>query len=98
MHVFGGLRSLSAVAALSAALAGDRSHLMTFHETLVGTGLGSQIGSNRWGDYTSMAIDPSDDCTFWYTNQYQPYDGAYNWHTRIASFRLSDCRQQHRRP
>ncbi|MEU9243883.1 hypothetical protein [Streptomyces sp. NPDC048385] len=44
-----------------------------------------------------MAIDPSDDCTFWYTNQYQPYDGAYNWHTRIASFRLSDCRRQHPR-
>ncbi len=78
-------------------LAGDRSNRMTFRETTVRTGAGSQIGSNRWGDYTSMAIDPSDDCTFWYTNQYQPYDGAYNWHTRIASFRLSDCRRQHPR-
>ncbi|WP_158897231.1 hypothetical protein [Streptomyces hygroscopicus] len=72
-------------------LAHDPRNLMTFHETTVWTGAGSQTGSNRWGDYTSMAIDPVDDCTFWYTNQYQPADGTGNWNTRIVSFRLSDC-------
>ncbi|MET8947377.1 hypothetical protein ABZX30_28480 [Streptomyces sp. NPDC004542] len=72
-------------------LADDPPSRMTFHETTVWTGAGSQTGSHRWGDYTSMAIDPSDDCTFWYTNQYQPADGVDNWHTRIASFRLPGC-------
>ncbi|MFH8387385.1 hypothetical protein ACH4E7_41875 [Kitasatospora sp. NPDC018058] len=77
-------------------LAHDPRNEMTFRETTVWTGTGSQTGSNRWGDYTSMAIDPVDDCTFWYTNQYQPADGTGNWNTRIASFQLSDCCDHHR--
>ena len=76
-------------------LAHDPPNLMTFHETTVWTGAGSQTGSNRWGDYTSMAIDPVDDCTFWYTNQYQAADGTGNWNTRIASFQLSGCHAHH---
>src|SRR5437588_350878 len=56
-------------------------------ETTILTGLGSQTGGlSRWGDYTSMAIDPADDCTFWYDNQYQPANGSFNWTTRLASF------------
>ena len=43
----------------------------------------------RWGDYSSLSIDPVDDCTFWYTNQYIRADG--NWNTRIASFRFASC-------
>jgi hypothetical protein len=56
-------------------------------------GAGSQTGSNlsRWGDYSSMSIDPSDDCTFWYTNEYIPSNGAFNWKTRIGSFKFSTC-------
>jgi hypothetical protein len=50
-----------------------------------------QQGSNRWGDYSSMSIDPIDDCTFYYTNQYQPSNGSHNWHTRIASFKFPSC-------
>src|SRR5438132_12403390 len=38
-----------------------------------------------------MAIDPSDDCTFWYTNEYLSSNGAFNWNTRIASFQLPGC-------
>ncbi|MGW0206841.1 hypothetical protein ACWDZ8_13810 [Streptomyces sp. NPDC003233] len=60
-------------------------------ETTVQNGAGPQIFRGRWGDYTSMAIDPSDDCTFWYTNQYQPSAGVFNWHTRIASFTFPQC-------
>jgi hypothetical protein len=49
---------------------------------------------NRWGDYSSITIDPSDDCTYWYTAEYLAApDGAYNWHTRIGSFRLKSCSQ-----
>jgi hypothetical protein len=46
---------------------------------------------NRWGDYTSMAIDPVDDCTFWYANEYLRVNGAFNWDTRLASFRFPSC-------
>ncbi len=46
---------------------------------------------SRWGDYTSMSVDPVDDCTFWYTNQYQPANGIGNWHTRIISFKFPSC-------
>ncbi|HEY6768938.1 MAG TPA: choice-of-anchor D domain-containing protein [Candidatus Sulfotelmatobacter sp.] len=60
-------------------------------ETSVMEGTGAQVGSNRWGDYSDMTVDPVDDCTFWYTNEYVPSNGDYNWHTRIASFSLPSC-------
>jgi hypothetical protein len=48
---------------------------------------------DRWGDYSSMNIDPVDDCTFWYTTQYMAMfaPNAVNWQTRIASFKFSEC-------
>jgi hypothetical protein len=46
----------------------------------------------RWGDYSAMTIDPNDDCNFWYTTEYQKDTGAFNWHTRIGSFKLPSCR------
>ncbi|HRQ66480.1 MAG TPA: proprotein convertase P-domain-containing protein [Xanthomonadaceae bacterium] len=45
--------------------------------------------SNRWGDYSSMNIDPVDDCTFWYTHQYNPT--VPQWQTRIAKFAFDAC-------
>lgn len=45
----------------------------------------------RWGDYSALAVDPVDDCTYWYSNQYLAEDGAFNWHTRIISFDLGPC-------
>jgi hypothetical protein len=60
-------------------------------ETSMIEGTGSEVGSNRWGDYSAMTVDPSDDCTFWYTNQYFPANGDLNWHTRIASFSFPSC-------
>ena len=61
-------------------------------ETSIIEGPGSQTGGlSRWGDYSSMSVDPSDDCTFWYVNEYQPANGAFNWRTRIASFKFSGC-------
>jgi hypothetical protein len=56
-----------------------------------GVATGSQTNSARWGDYSSMAIDPTDDYTFWYTNQYQPAKGNNQWSTRIASFSFPAC-------
>lgn len=55
-------------------------------------GAGSQTGTlTRWGDYSMIAVDPSDDCTFWYTNEYIPANGSFNWKTRIASFKFPGC-------
>jgi hypothetical protein len=59
-------------------------------------GAGSQTGSifqplSRWGDYSSLSVDPSDDCTFWYTTEYLASTGSFNWHTRIGTFKLDGC-------
>ncbi len=54
-------------------------------------GTGSQTGISRWGDYSSMSVDPADDCTFWYANEYLSNTGSFNWRTRIASFKFNSC-------
>ncbi len=55
-------------------------------------GTGSQTsGLQRWGDYSALTVDPVDDCTFWYTQEYIPSNGTYNWKTRIGSFKFSQC-------
>jgi len=61
-------------------------------ETVLWQGGGAQTGGlSRWGDYSAMNSDPSDGCTFWYTDQYIPADGSFNWHTRIGSFSFPSC-------
>jgi hypothetical protein len=61
-------------------------------ESTIINGTGSQLsGLNRWGDYSSMSVDPVDDCTFWYTTEYLKTDGTFNWSTRIASFKFPGC-------
>jgi hypothetical protein len=60
-------------------------------ETFFVAGGGSQTGYDRWGDYSTMRIDPSDDCTFWYTQEYQAITQVANWNTRIGSFRFPSC-------
>jgi hypothetical protein len=55
-------------------------------------GGGSQHSYTNFGDYSQMTIDPTDDCTFWYTGTYYPRTSTPNdWHTRIGSFRFADC-------
>jgi hypothetical protein len=61
-------------------------------EQIIVTGAGSQIGSNTyWSSYTSMTLDPVDDCTFYYTAQYYAATSAEGWLTWIKSFRLPSC-------
>ncbi len=56
-------------------------------EMIAFTGTGSQTGTlTRWGDYSTMQIDPVDDSTFWYIGEYLAADGSFNWRTRILSF------------
>ncbi|MFQ5616264.1 MAG: carboxypeptidase-like regulatory domain-containing protein, partial [Anaerolineales bacterium] len=53
-------------------------------------GGGVQTSSSRWGDYSAIAIDPKDGCTFWYTNEYHDVDGT-SWNTRIGAFKVPTC-------
>jgi hypothetical protein len=65
---------------------------MTQGEGSIVEGGGSQSHyTGRWGDYSMMAVDPTDDCSFWYTQEYYATDGSANWKTRIGSFALTDC-------
>src|SRR4029453_527004 len=61
---------------------------MTLGEGSIINGTGSQTGSMRWGDYTDMTVDPSDDQTFWYVNEYVPTTSAIGWRLRIGAFNL----------
>lgn len=62
-------------------------------ETSILVGPGSQTGNNlsRWGDYSTVSIDPADGCTMVFTTEYIPVNGSFNWATAIQSFRLSSC-------
>ncbi len=60
-------------------------------EDSIVAGAGSQTGYTRWGDYSSMRIDPVDDCTLWYVNEYYPVTSSYGWYTRIGSFKFTNC-------
>ena len=50
---------------------------------------GLQIRHYRWGDYSSLNVDPADDCTFWYINDYVTDAGRRQ--PRIAAFQFDDC-------
>jgi len=77
-------------------LAADAAGQMTLGEGTIINGTGVQTTTNsRWGDYTDMTVDPVDDCTFWYVNEYYTAAGQASspagWQTRIASFKLPGC-------
>jgi len=74
-------------------LATDPLNTLEAEQTLE-AGTGSQTGTyNRWGDYSDMTVDPKDDCTFWYTNEYYSSTSTFNWRTRIGSFSFPTCGQ-----
>jgi hypothetical protein len=82
-------------------LSGDPLGEMNLDEGIIINGTGVQTTTNsRWGDYTSLNVDPVDDCTFWYVNEYYEISGfpvnpnaptTAPWQTRIASFKLPGC-------
>lgn len=71
-------------------LAGEIPGLLPQNEASLMVGAGSQLTSQRWGDYSTMTVDPLDDCTFWYTSEYYSASGG-NWQTRIGSFKFPSC-------
>ncbi|NQT76805.1 MAG: T9SS type A sorting domain-containing protein [Bacteroidetes bacterium] len=64
---------------------GDPLGQMTIAEVEVKSGLSSQTGIDRWGDYSCMSVDPVDDSTFWFTTEYRK---SSNWGTHVISFDL----------
>jgi hypothetical protein len=68
----------------------DRKGVLTFHETVLAKGEAAQTNTLRWEDYTTTAMDPSDDCTFWYVGDYLKAD-APNYSTHIGAFRVPGC-------
>jgi hypothetical protein len=81
---------------LAGRLATDPPNGLFQGEAALVAGTGSQtIGTGRWGDYSAMAVDPSDDCTFWYTNEYytlaSQQSSTSGWLTRIGSFKFPSC-------
>jgi hypothetical protein len=61
-------------------------------EVVLKAGAGSQeSGYSRWGDYSSLTVDPTDDCTFWFTEEYEKNSGGFNWSTAIGSFKFPGC-------
>jgi hypothetical protein len=62
-------------------------------ETSILEGPGVQTGNQlaRWGDYSTISVDPTDGCTMVFTTEYIPANGSYNWSTYIHSFKLSTC-------
>lgn len=73
-------------------LAEDPPGVMAQGEASLVDGGGSQEStSSRWGDYSMMAVDPLDGCTFWYTQEYYATTSRSGWRTRIGSFKFPNC-------
>ena len=79
----------------------DPANTLAQGEGTIVAGTGSQAFNcgggpcTRWGDYTAMTVDPIDDCTFWYVNEYYTTTGSNDWQTRIASFKYPNCGGAH---
>src|SRR5450759_346148 len=69
----------------------DALNTMSQPEAIIATGLAYEASLSRWGDFSSMQIDPSDDCTFCYTNELYNAAGATTWDTRISSTKFPSC-------
>ena len=73
-------------------LAGDPPNNMSQGEATLITAGGHQTStSGRWGDYSTMFVDPTDSCTFWHVNEYYTATSSASWATRIGSFKFPGC-------
>jgi len=81
---------------LTGRLAGDAANTLQSEVTLIaGSGRQRDTSYNRWGDYSALAVDPADDCTFWYGQEYYSAASAaansWGWLTRIGNFGFAGC-------
>jgi hypothetical protein len=89
-YSFGGLPNFVGVRFAARRSADPRGRL-TLQESVLAIGEASQTNTLRWEDYTTTALDPSDDCTFWYVGDYLKA-GDTGYRTRISSLRLPHCK------
>ena len=87
------ISSSSVVPSIRYAYRGPLDPLGTLgNETTILVGGGIQTATlTRWGDYSTISVDPVDGCTMVFTSQFQPGNGNFNWSTWIHSFKLSTC-------
>jgi hypothetical protein len=80
-----GIRSATRVAS-------DPPGIMAQGEATLVNGNGAQTHSSaRWGNYSSMDVDPADPCTFWYTTEYYDATSAGGWKTHVDAFQIPSC-------
>jgi N-acetylneuraminic acid mutarotase len=73
-------------------LSTDPAGQLSQGETTIITGSGAQLHpAARWGDYSALTLDPTDGCTYWYTQEYTAGVSTADWHTRIAHFKFPSC-------
>jgi hypothetical protein len=88
------LSSSSIFPSLAAAgrLVGDPDGVLSQPERVLKAGAGSQLHPlARWGDYSMLAVDPVDDCTFWFTSEYLEATSDADWHTWVSAFKFPSC-------
>ncbi len=75
-------------------LASDPLNTLPQGEATLKAGTGAQLDPvHRWGDYSDLTVDPTDDCTFWYTSEYLQTNADFGWNTYIGSFKFPSCGQ-----
>jgi hypothetical protein len=73
-------------------LSSDPANQLSQGEATMFAGTGSQTHTSaRWGDYSAMVADPTDDCTFWYTQEYYGTTSPASWQTRVGKFKFPSC-------
>lgn len=77
--------------AVTGRLSTDAAGTMAGETIMMNSGGIQQGTAGRWGDYSHMSVDAHDGCTFWYSSQYIPTTGQFNWRTRIAAFKFPSC-------
>jgi hypothetical protein len=75
----------------AARLATDPPGTLGTEVNLMAGGGSQTFGIPRWGNYTTMDVDPKDDCTFWYAGEYMPSTSPAGWRTHISSFKSPGC-------
>ncbi|HEV7240121.1 MAG TPA: hypothetical protein VGQ36_12855 [Thermoanaerobaculia bacterium] len=75
----------------AARAAGDPAGTLPTGDVTLTAGNGSQTGATRWGNYSTMDVDPLDDSTFWYTTEYYSASSSAGWRTRVSSFTVPSC-------
>jgi subtilisin-like proprotein convertase family protein len=70
-------------------LASDPTNGLFQGEANLLTGADAQTGASRWGDYSGLTVDPNDDTTFWYTQEYYGSSSPGSWQTRVGRFQIA---------